>query len=486
VSILQKIKGANLTETSSKKNASMNSKVNLPERIPNEPFFCRDKGFYDTLFKMMIVLILQNIITYSVNVADNVMLGSYSQDALAGAAAVNQLQYILQQVIVAGIGEGLVVLASQYWGLKNTEKVQNIFGAALCIGLAVGLILTTVAFLSPISLIRIFTNDVVVQHQAIEYLSLMRYTYLIFIVSNLLYATLRSVQVVGIAFKISCATLFVNVFINYILIYGKFGAPELGIKGAAIGTLTARIVELAIILIYCRKKGLPVKFRIKEMLGFDKKLLSDFIDVSIPCVVSALLFSCAVAAQTAIFGHISSSAMAASSAAGTLFQYFKMVSISVASATSVLIGKTIGSGELTKLRSYVRTLQVLFIAFGVLTFGLLMAIRIPVLSFYSLSHEARIFAMQMTIIQAFILIATSYQMPCQVGIIRGGGDTKWVMISDLIYSWAFTVPFSLLAAFVFKWSFAAVVICLNIDQVIKCATVGYKVNSYTWVKKLAK
>ena len=430
----------------------------------------------------MILLAAQNIITYTVNVADNIMLGTYSQTSLAGASAINQIQYILQMFTIQGLGAGLIILASRSWGQKDTDGVKRVAGIALSIGIAAGIILTAAAILAPYALAGFFTDNPVVLDEAVEYLSIMRYSYIVFIISNILIVSLQSIQIVGISFRISCVTLAVNVFINYLLIFGKFGAPEMGIRGAAIGTLTARVIELIILLLYLRRRTLPIRFRLHEMLPCNRILIGKFVRVSIPCIVSALLFSGASAIQTAIFGHVSVDAMAAASAAGVLFQYCKMIPSAVASVTGVLIAKTIGSGETEQLRGYVKTLQIIFVGIGILICTVLLVIRIPIIQFYDLTPQAYDYAMHMALILAIISIGMSYQMPCQIGIIRGGGDTRYVMISDLIYSWLIVIPLSLLAAFVFKYSFAMIVVVMNCDQILKCFTVSKKVNGFTWIK----
>ncbi len=433
---------------------------------------------------MFLVIALQNIITYSVNMADNVMLGAYSQTSLSGAAAVNQIQFILQQLIMAGLGEGLAIIAGQYWGKKDVESVARLAGCALRCAVAVGAALTAAAFLFPRALVGIFTDVPEVRDEAVRYISVLRWSYLVFTVSAILLAVLRSVQVVGIAFRISCVTLVLNVGINYTLIFGRFGAPELGIRGAAIGTVTARVVELILILVYILRAETPLKGRFRELLRGDGGLFKSYLRVSAPCAASAILFSSATAVQTAIFGHLSSDAMAAVSLSATVYQYCKMIPVSAASSAGVLIAKYVGSGEREKLRTYVRTLQAIFVAVGVAVCGILLLIRRPVISLYDLTDEARKIAESLLLIEALIAVGMSYQMPCQLGIIRGGGDTRYSMISDTIYSWGVTVPLGLVSAFVLHWPVTAVFFLLNVDQLLKCLTVGIKANSYTWVKTL--
>ncbi|MGN0362532.1 MAG: MATE family efflux transporter [Bilifractor sp.] len=448
-------------------------------------FLVHDRNFYATVFSLMVYLILRNIVTYSVNVADNVMLGAYSQTDLSAAAAVNQIQYILQQVTVMGLGEGVTVLAGQYWGKRDADAVQRTCGMALRIGLWTGVALTAAAFLIPAQMIRIFSSDPAIVREGVAYLRIIRYTYILFIISNLLLAALRSIQVVQIAFNVSVLALIVNVSINYMLIFGKFGAPEMGITGAAIGTLIARGVELSAILIYMAKsRKMPFRFQLSRVFQKDRRLFRSYVNASVPCVVSAIFFAGAVAVQTAIFGHMNSDALAASSVAGTFFQFTKMIPSGAASAAAVVIAQTVGSGQHDQLKTMVRTLQIIFVVLGVITGMLLFLIRTPALSFYDLTDRAYQYAMQQMLVQALVSVAMSYEMPSQVGIIRPGGDPKYTMISDFIYSWLVVVPLSLLAAFVWHMSFAWVVFFLNIDQFLKVLTVGWKVNSYTWLRQL--
>ncbi|MDD3336057.1 MAG: MATE family efflux transporter [Eubacteriales bacterium] len=461
-------------------------KAAQPELPMGDSFFSKDKEFYRSFFQMMLVITLQNIVTYSINVADNIMLGAYDQTVLAGAAAVNQVQYILQQFTLAGLGEGFIIIAGQYRGRGDMRTVQQLVGAALCCGGLAALLLTGVAFASPLSLISIFTDNAAVQQQGLAYLSIIRFTYLPFVITNLLLVALRGVQVVKIAFRVSCMALVLNAGINYVLIFGRFGAPELGAQGAAIGTLVAQLAELLVVLCYCRSGKLPIQFQLKALFSFRFHLLKDYLKVSLPCAASALLFSCAVAIQTMIFGHLSVDAMAAASASGTLFQYVKMIPISAASAASVWISGLVGSGDRERLRPCVHSLQVIYACIGICTFTLLMLIREPILGMYAITPQAREYAMVMVMIQAVTSIGTAYQMPCQLGIIRAGGDTRYSMVSDLLYSWVLIVPLGLLAAFVWHWPVAVVTFCLNCDQLLKCITVSYKTNRYTWIKKLVR
>ena len=443
----------------------------------------KDKQFYRTFFSLMGLLVVQNLISYSVNLADNVMLGSYGQNELSGAAAVNQIQFVWQQIVV-GLGEGLVVLSAQYWGKGETGPIKKLTGIALRIAVAGGLFLTVVTSVFPAQILGIFTKDPVIIACGTEYLSLMRFTYLIFAITNVLLSMLRSVETVKIAFFVSLSTLIINVGINYTLIFGNFGAPEMGIRGAAVGTLAARIAELVIVACYVAfgDKKLHVKW--KEFLERDHQMLSSFLKISLPVVIIQGLFGVSQALQTAILGHLDTNAIAANSAAATLFQFLKIIAIGSASATSVVIGKTVGMGKLNKVKEYSRTLQVVFLAVGLLICIGLNILRVPILSFYSLNEESMKLASQIIIMLSFIAIGTSYQMPTIGGIIRGGGDTTFYLKLDLVSIWCIMYPLSFMAAFWWKLPTIIVVLFINSDQIFKCLPAFIKVNRYNWIRRL--
>ena len=240
------------------------------------------------------------------------------------------------------------------------------------------------------------------------------------------------------------------------------------------------------LLLWCGRRGhLPFVPDLRRVFRRDAALLARYARVTAPCVISSIMFAGSVSAQTIITGHMSADAIAAGSAAGTLFQYCKMIPIAASAAMGVIVGRVIGSGDLRQLKSYVRTAQIMFIGTGLL-FGLLLkVISGPILSMYTMSDQALLYAGQMVDVMALTSVCTGYQMPCMIGIIRGGGDTRFVMALDMTFPWI-VVGLSVCAAFVWHWSMPAITLCMNIDQLLKVPVVTWKLMSYTWIKKLTK
>lgn len=434
-------------------------------------------------YSIYIPLVLQNVVTLSVNLADNIMLGAYSETALAGVAAVNQIQFVYQQLITA-LGDGLVIFGSQYWGNGQIQPIKKISASAMQGALIFAAVLFALVSLFPQQAVGIFTTDSMIIREGRAYLEIIRFTYLFFAVTQLLLAAVRSTETVKIAFGLSILTFFVNCGINYLLIFGNFGAPKLGVQGAAIGTLLARITECAVLIFYLYKKEQKLKIRFRDFLQFDKKLSKEYYKLTLPMLVVQGLWGLNTALQTVILGHMTAAAIAANSAASTLFLMVKSAAVGAASSASVIIGKAIGTGDMAKVHEYARKLQKRFVVIGLLSGVLLYFLRIPVLSLYDLSPETMEMANTFLIILSVICVGMSYQMPTNNGIIRGGGNALFVVKMDLISIWAIVLPLSFVMAFVVKASPAVVVCCLNADQIFKCVPAYLKSHYGKWIREL--
>ena len=445
----------------------------------------KDEGLYRRFLSLAVVLVLQNVVTLSVNLADNMMLGAYSETALAGVAAVNQIQFVYQQLLHA-LGDGVVIVGSQYWGKNQTVPMKRLASAAMRFGLVLSIALFAVVSLIPYRVMGIFTRDSGIIAEGARYLNIIRFTYLFVAVTQILLATLRSVETVKIAFKLSVLTLFVNCGINYVLINGHFGAPEMGVKGAAIGTLAARILECIVLLLYISKRERKLNLKWRDYLAWDRILTGDYLKVTIPMLTVQGLWGVNTALQTVILGHMTANAIAANSVASTLFLMVKSMAVGSAAATSVMIGKAVGSGDCDRAVSYARSLQRIFVLIGIVSGTLLFFIRIPVLSLYDLSAETREMANTFLIILSVVCVGMSYQMPTNNGIIRGGGNPMFVVKMDLISIWLIVIPVSLFMAFVVKASPVVVVCCLNADQIFKVVPAFLEVRYGNWMRKLTR
>lgn len=264
------------------------------------PLFVRESYFYRRFFALAIIIAMQNLIIFGVNLADNIMLGSYTETALSGANLAIQIQFLLQ-MLVAAIAEGTVVLAARRWGMNDIGAIKHITNIGLRFGLALAALLMILMLLFPQEVLSLFTNEKAIVAEAHKYIGIICFSYVFFAMTNIFLASLRSVETVRIGFIISCSTLVVNVCLNYLLIYGNLGAPELGIQGAAIATLTARIIEFVIVIIYVRKFDRKICFKFSDFfMRFHGGLFAVFARIVLPLLLSNAMWGIGMAIQTMI------------------------------------------------------------------------------------------------------------------------------------------------------------------------------------------
>ena len=443
----------------------------------------RDKQFYKLFFTLAMTISLQNVIVCAVNLADNVMIGGYSELALSAVSVVNQIQFMVQ-MIATGFSNGLVVLTAQYWGKKDLAAIKRCFGATLAVGMGFVFVLFAAVLAFPHQALRLLTDQTAVVNEGVPYLLITCFSYPFFLITQLVLALMRSIEKVRIGFFVSLSALVSNVFLNYIMIYGRLGLPAMGTRGAALATLLSRLIEFAVVMIYAFGVEKKLKVKLRDFFCFDKTYYRLFFKVAFPLTLSSLSWGVAMAVQGTILGHLGSEAvLGANSIATTVFQLISVVLYAASSAAAVIIGKTIGEHRLELVRQYAKTLQVLFVVIGLVSGVILFVTRPLFLSFYGAveaptKHLANLF---MTVL-CVTTVGTAYECPCLMGIVCAGGETNFVFRNDLIFMWGIVLPLSVLSAFVFKWPPVVTFACLKSDQVTKCAVAAVKVNRFRWIR----
>lgn len=447
----------------------------------------KEKTFYKSFMILALSLALQNLLTYGVNMMDTLMLGRYSQNAMGGVSLCNQIQFLLQMLVV-GAGEGAVVMGSQYWGKKKLEPIPHIIGVALRFGGALAVLLFILVCGWPTRILQLLSNDPAVIAEGAKYFSIIRFTYVIFTITNILVASLRSIGVVKIGYMISGSTLVINVCLNYLLIYGNLGFPEMGVRGAACATLIARCVELLIVIWFLKYKENVLNLNLRKLLHIDTSYVRDYMKVSLPVFINQALWGVAQMVQTGILGHLGGDVTAANAISVQVYQVLSVVCYGAASAAGIVVGRTIGEGNEKKLHPLVTTLQVLFLSIGLCSGLAIFLLRGPILAAFggTLTENAYRLSRQFMLVLAITTVGTSYQMACDNGIIRGGGDTGFSAKMNLISMWGIIVPFSAMAAFWWKCPPVAVFFLLKWDQLYKAIPVGIRLHSWKWVKKVTR
>ena len=444
----------------------------------------KEKSFYKSLLVLAVPMILQNLITYLVGFADNLMIGTLGDSVVSGVYMAGQVQTTLQ-VISFGIEGTVLLLASQYWGKRDTETIRKItsIGFRLC-GI-LGAVTTAVCLLFPEAVVQIFTREESVVSCGKEYLFAVALSFLFFCMTQALIVSMRSVENARIGFLVSLVSLVVNVSLNYLLIFGKAGFPELGVTGAGIATVISRIVEFLVIFFYVRFWDKKLRYRFSMLARRDPALFRDFVRYGVPLMAGQLVWGCNLIANSKILGNLSEGVMTAASLANNVNNMIYVVMNGMAGAVGILTGKTVGAGKLGKIREYSVTVQILFFLLGLLSCGLVLLIRGPFISLYNISEEAVSYSFQFIGVLSVTIIGTAYQYPCLFGLVKSGGDVGFVFKNDTIFVFGVVIPLSVLTLLLGcpPW---VIFLCLKSDQILKCAVAFFKIRRYDWMKNLTR
>ena len=442
-------------------------------------------SFYRTVIALVVPMALQNLINVGVTAADVIMLGAVGEDALSGASLAGQVQYIMT-LFLFGLTSGATVLTAQYWGKGDKDAIEKILGIAVKTAVFVTALFTAAALVAPGLLLRIFTSDPVVIAEGIKYLRIVAFTYVMIGITQAYLYIMRSVERVIVATVVYLLSLICNIIMNSIFIFGLFGLPAMGVSGAALGTLCARILEVVLVAGYARFFNKDIKLRLRYVLHTDKVLFGDFMKYALPVVINEVMWGLGTAANTAILGHMGSPVVAANSVAQVARQLATVVSFGLSSAAAIYLGKTIGEKRMEHARAYAKRFIGLSLIMGVLG-GAVILIASPVASaFLSLSAEAKDYLRIMFFVMSYFVVGQAFNTTMVVGIFRSGGDTRFGLILDVSTMWCCSILLGFLAAFVFKLSVPVVYMILMSDEIIKIPITSWRYRSCKWLRDVTR
>lgn len=440
--------------------------------------------FYRTLAALVIPIVIQNFITNAVNSADVLMLGYVGQSELSAVSLANQFQFLIGGFFF-GIASGVTMLASQYWGKKDTTAIQTVMGIAIKLGLALTTIVAIGAVGFPKFMMRIYTNDTELITIGAGYLRIIGLSYVLMSFSQVYLCTLRSIERAQISAMISATALILNVLLNAVFIFGLLGMPRLGVTGVALATLAARIVEVVLCLAHAIS-GKAFTINIAKMFANNKLLFQDFLKYSIPALLNDMSWTVAFSMYSVILGHMNADVVAASSVATTVRDLCSIVCFAISSGVSVMLGIEIGEGRMEDAKKDARRSCLLTFAVGVMTGLVILAMRPFVFHFFDLTQRANSYLNFMLLISTYYVIGQAMNTLVIVGIFRSGGDSRFGLICDTITMWCVSLPLGFLSAFVFKLPPMAVYFILCLDEFWKVPVVYKHYKSYKWLRDITR
>ena len=452
----------------------------------------RPPVFYKRLFLLALPLILQNLITTSLGFVDTFMVGLIGDSELSAVTAANAPIFMLQ-VIIFGMMSGLTVLVSQYWGKGDTDAINRTMGVAFYTGLLISGTAALVLFLFPMQVMSLVTNNALLVELGAPYLRIVGISYIFNAVSSVYVSMQRSTENPLFGMLVFAASMLLNTFLNYVLIFGKLGAPRLGITGAALATLTARVAELLIVLVYAAVNR-RVPLDVRSLLCPGQEIIRAFVKNASPILLNETLWGLGTTMMTVVMGHmlISADMLAAYAIMGNIDKFATVSCFGLAGATAVMVGKRIGEGA-EKEEVYSLSCCLLLVAFLLGTvIAVLLAIALPTLfipvlyPLFSLSETATRAAVTLCIVYLVMMPMKSYDISNITGVLRAGGDAVMASLIDLVPLWCVAVPMAALTGWILNAPLPLVCFSIYAENVAKMPWGIHRLRSRKWIHDLTR
>ena len=442
-------------------------------------------SFRKTVFAFLLPMAIQNLINVAVSSTDVIMLGRYSEVALSASSLASQIQFILI-LLFFGIGSGATVLTAQYWGKKDTKSIEKILAIGIKIAFGLSLIFFIFAFFFSRNAMRLFTNDEATILEGIKYLKIVSFSYLTTSISIVYLVTMRSVERVTISTIIYATSFVSNFIINYLLIFGSFGFPKMGVEGAAIGTLVARLIELGIVFYYNSKNHHFISIKWKYIKSLDPILKKDFIKYSAPTMMNELLWAGGTAAGIAILGRLGNSIVAANSITSVVRQLAMVFAFGLANTAAIMVGKEIGKKDFHTAEIYAKKLLLYSFLSSLLGVALLFVVKPFIIKKFALNAEVEDYLNLTLNILFYYIPLQSISAVLIVGVFRAGGDTKFALVADVFPLWCGSVLISAIAAFYLNLPTKLIYFLIMSDEIIKQPLIIWRYKSKKWINNVTR
>ena len=444
-------------------------------------------GFYRNVLSLAVPIILQNLITTSLGLADTLMVGALGEAPLAAVTLAN-IPVFVMQLLVFGLQSGSSVLISQYWGKGDRESINRVIGVGCYVAGAVSLLFALLMSGFPRQLMGLLTSDPALADIAAQYARIVGPSYIFNSLTSVYVGAHRSMENPRLGMIVFGISMCTNVFLNWVFIFGNLGAPRLEVEGAAIATLTSRVVELAAVAVYAARTP---RFRLRPALVLRPglELVGKFARYSAPVVLNETAWGLGTSLYKVVMGHMEGSVeiLAARALAGNIEDVCTVIVFAVSGTTAIVVGREIGSGRdregVYRVGKVMDTLALLCgLGIGIL---LLLASRLLlpqyVYPYFQLSQASADIATMMVTFTAVLLALRSFNSTNTVGVLRGGGDVRAALLIDNIPLWCVSLPLAALFGLVLKWGIFWVYIGIAMEQIVKFGAGVRRFRSWKWI-----
>lgn len=441
----------------------------------------RDTEFYKAVIRIMLPVALQQAINMGVNMMDTMMLGSFGEVQLSASSLANQY-YNFFTILCMGIIGGCSVLAAQYWGAGEKEKVRETFNMAMRLTAFVSILFMILTWIFPTQIMSVYTTESDVICQGVRYLRITAFIFLIHGTGLVAAQLMRSVGQARLGLVVSVISFVVNIAANYIFIFGKLGMPRMEIAGAALGTLIARGAEFITTFVYILGMDKSLGLRIRHLKKSPSKTFyRSYFRLGAPVLVSDSLLGLGGNIVSVVLGHMGAAVVASNAICQVVDRLCTVVIQGVSNASGIITGQTLGTGDRKKAMEQGETFYFFSIIFGALSALAVFVFGPMTIAVYSLNQDTIALVHQMMNAYVVIVFFQAIQSVMTKGVLRGGGDTKFLMKADILFMWLVSIPLGAAGGLLFGWPAWVVMLCLRADYVIKSVWCVSRLLSGKWI-----
>lgn len=443
-----------------------------------------NRDFMKAFITLALPIVIQNLVSSSLFIVDNLMIGSLGESELAAVAQANQLSMIIN-IFIFGIASGSAIFASQFWGKKDLRGIGSVLVLSTMSAVTLGAIGSCIALFFPRQFLSLYLHDEAVIELGVQYLRIVFPSYMILGVTNAFASVNKSTERVKLPMVASVCSLLINTTLNYCLIFGKFGFPKMGLRGGATASLIACSTECVILVVSTFVLKYPAgTIKYLRFPKFD--FIRHFFKTTVPVILNEGLWGMGSTVFSMVYGAMGTQVVAAMSIAGTLDRFLYIFTVGIVHATSILVGRTIGEGDEEEAYRCGRRAIVFCTIVAVVSGIAITFVRMPLISLFSVSAETARSAANIVLMMACLLPLRSFNFVNVVGILRSGGDTVFSMALDLSAIWLCSVPLVAIAGLVLHWPIEAVFLFVYAEDIPKMI-IGFKrFISKKWIQNLVK
>ena len=447
-------------------------------------YFIREPGFYKKLIALALPMIIQNLITNSLGLVDTFMVGTMGESPLAGVTLAN-IPIFVVQLMMFGFQSGSSVLISQYKGKGDMNSINRVMGLGMysagTITLAFALLLTFI----PHQFMSLFGNDPEIIEIAAGYARIVGWSYFFDSFVQIYNGTHRAMGEPRRGMYILCVSMVVNTFLNWVFIFGKLGAPAMGVAGAALGTVISRIFEFVVMVGFLLFKDKNLQYDARNLVRLPcRDLMHEYLKISIPVMVSDTLLGLGSSVTVSIIGHMNKIYMSAYSITAMVQRLSNVFMVGMSQASTLIIGHTLGEGNPEKAKKQGITMALLAACIGAVCSVIILVAGPFIISHYNITDETKEIAWGFMSAVAVFSVFLYEAGILTKGVLRGGGDTRFLMIADVLFLWVLCVPLGYLAAHVWHWPPFFLFMALRVDHIMKIVLCLPRLLSGKWMKKI--